>query len=311
MTDLLHDKTDDSTTSVECFGLHFPSEAARREHFLKLLQERLEDPSFRGQLGFPEGTNEAILEMSDPPYYTACPNPWLGDYSSHFGKPYNHAQEYEREPMAVNVSVGKSDPIYQAHAYHTKVPHLAIVPSILHFTEPGDLVLDGFAGSGMTGVAAQWCGAAPSPFRRQVELEWKKAGIGEPKWGGRRVILNDLSPAATFISGNQNLPFDAAEFGVAAQQLLKDVETEIGWMYETLHSDKLTRGRIEYTIWSEIFSCPECTTEINFVEEGFDEDRRSRAHFPALSAEWISTRKNWNEYSKLELIQPRATRGDE
>ena len=279
MTDLLHDETDDSTTSVECFGLHFPSEAARREHFLKLLQERLEDPSFRGQPGFPEGTNEAILEMSDPPYYTACPNPWLGDYSRHFGTPYNHAQEYEREPMAVNVSVGKSDPIYQAHAYHTKVPHLAIVPSILHFTEPGDLVLDGFAGSGMTGVAAQWCGAAPPSFRRQVELEWKKAGIGEPKWGGRRVILNDLSPAATFISGNQNLPFDAAEFGVAAQQLLKDVETEIGWMYETLHSDQLTRGRIEYTIWSEIFSCPECTAEINFVEEAFDEDQRVKSTF--------------------------------
>jgi DNA modification methylase len=37
------------------------------------------------------------------------------------------------------------------------VPHLAIVPSILHYTKPRDIVLDGFAGSGMSGVAAQWC----------------------------------------------------------------------------------------------------------------------------------------------------------
>ena len=29
---------------------------------------------------------------------------------------------------------------------------------ILHYTKPGDIVFDGFAGTGMTGVAAQLCG---------------------------------------------------------------------------------------------------------------------------------------------------------
>ena len=29
---------------------------------------------------------------------------------------------------------------------------------ILHYTEPGDMVFDGFCGTGMTGVAAQLCG---------------------------------------------------------------------------------------------------------------------------------------------------------
>ena len=29
---------------------------------------------------------------------------------------------------------------------------------ILHYTEPGDVVFDGFCGTGMTGVAAQLCG---------------------------------------------------------------------------------------------------------------------------------------------------------
>ena len=29
---------------------------------------------------------------------------------------------------------------------------------ILHYTDPGDIVFDGFCGTGMTGVAAQLCG---------------------------------------------------------------------------------------------------------------------------------------------------------
>ena len=52
------------------------------------------------------------------------------------------------------VQVRRSDPVYMAHAYLTKVPVTAIAPFIEAFTEPGDVVLDPFAGSGMTGVAA-------------------------------------------------------------------------------------------------------------------------------------------------------------
>ena len=120
--------------------------------------------------------------MSDPPYYTACPNPWLADFVEHYGKPYDPSQEYSREPMAIDVSVGKTDALYKAHGYHTKVPHLAIVPSILHFTEPGDIVLDGFAGSGMTGVAAQWCGTASS-----VLSSSDRDGVEAGRHGGSQV----------------------------------------------------------------------------------------------------------------------------
>lgn len=156
MNDLLHDQDGTVTQAVECLGLNFPSEQARREHFLTLLAEKLKDPTFRKIEGFPQGTDEAILAMSDPPYYTACPNPFLEDFVRHYGKPYDPSVKYSREPQTIDVSVGKTDPLYKAHSYHTKVPHLAIVPSILHYTEPGDIVLDGFGGSGMTGVAAQW-----------------------------------------------------------------------------------------------------------------------------------------------------------
>lgn len=282
MNDLLNQKSGTNQPGeVECLGMTFPTEEARRMHFLGLLAEMLKDPTFRKQEGFPQGADEAILAMSDPPYYTACPNPWLTDFVKHYGKAYDPSQEYAREPMAIDVSVGKTDPIYKAHSYHTKVPHLAIVPSILHFTEPGDIVLDGFAGSGMTGVAAQWCGTAPASYRHQVEMEWKKAGMSAPKWGARRAVLNDLSPAATFIGSNYNLPFDVDAFSRAGKQLLNEVEREIGWMYETLHKDGKTKGRIEYTVWSEVFTCPECSGEVNFLHEALDQrTKRVREVFP-------------------------------
>jgi DNA modification methylase len=266
---------------VECLGQTFPSDAARREHYLAILREKLKDPAFRKIEGFPIGTDEAILAMSDPPFYTACPNPFLEEFVRHYGKPYDPTVKYAREPQIIDVSVGKTDPLYKAHSYHTKVPHLAIVPSILHYTEPGDLVLDGFAGSGMTGVAAQWCGSAPATYRHELETEWKKQGKTAPKWGARRVILNDLSPAATFIAANYNLPFDVEAFAKAGKQLLKEVEQELGWMYETLHKDGKSKGRIEYTVWSQIYTCPDCAGEVNFVDEALDdESKRVKDSFP-------------------------------
>src|SRR5256885_9027881 len=78
-------------------------------------------------------------------------------------KPYDPVNDdYERAPFASDIKEGKNDPIYNAHSYHTKVPPRSIIPYILHYTKPGDLVLDPFCGSGMTGVAAQMCSQPPA-----------------------------------------------------------------------------------------------------------------------------------------------------
>ena len=266
---------------VECLGIRFDSEDARRSYFTQKLIEKLADPEFRKTPGFPKGSDDDIIRMSDPPWYTACPNPFLAEFVRVYGKPYDPHERYERDPFAVDTSVGKTDALYKAHGYHTKVPHLAIVPSILHYTEPGDIVLDGFAGSGMTGVAAQWCGSAPAEYRKQLEAEWSKQGLAKPKWGARRAVLNDLGPAASFISANYTLPFDLTAFFKAAQRILTEVEKELGWMYDTLHTDGKTKGRINFTVWSEVFTCPECAHEVNFVEEALDQTtKRVHDRFP-------------------------------
>lgn len=225
---------------------------------------------WKDEVGFPQGKIEDILNLSDPPWHTACPNPFLGEFVQAHGKPYDSGESYRRTPFAVDVKEGKTHAVYRAHGYHTKVPHLAIIPSLLHYTEPGDLVLDGFCGSGMTGVAAQWCGSAPESYRRELEANWTEQGLGKPKWGARRAILNDLSPLAGFIAANYTLPFDVDKFSEAGRKLLDDVDAELGWMYETLHTDERTKGRVEYTVWSEVFGCLNCGGELVFVREALD-----------------------------------------
>ena len=258
--------------TVECLGMRFDNEGERRAYFADRLRDKLADPEFRKTPGFPKGTDEDIVRMSDPPWYTACPNPFLADFVSAYGKPYDPSVPYDRDPFAVDTSVGKTDALYKAHGYHTKVPHLAIVPSILHYTEPGDVVLDGFCGSGMTGIAAQWCEFAPPEYRLQLESEWQQEGRKKPTWGARRAILNDLSPAATFISANYNQPFSLLEFEKSAKSILLKIESDFGWMYDTAHSDGKKSGKINFMVWSEVFSCPECASDIIFTDVALDDE---------------------------------------
>jgi len=265
---------------VECIGLHFKSDEARRVYFIEKLRAKLKDTEFRKIEGFPTGSDEDILRMSDPPYYTACPNPFMEDFIRCYGKPYDPTALYDRKPSAVDVSEGKTDPIYTAHGYHTKVPHKAIMRAILHYTEPGDLVLDGFSGSGMTGVAARLCGHPEPEFRKQLEDDWKASGEGARKWGLRRTILGDLAPAATFIAANYNLPFDVPAFHEKMRQALDELRVEAGWMYETAHKGD-RKGFINFTVWSEVFSCPECGGEVVFFDHAIDKDDDTvKAQFP-------------------------------
>src|SRR5207237_7720309 len=130
--------------------------------------------------------------------------PFVAEFIQHYSKPYDPNAPYSREPFSADVSEGKNDPIYNAHSYHTKVPHKAIMRYILHYTEPGDVVFDGFCGTGMAGVAAQLCGSPDPDFKAKVEAEWASAGHKKPEWGVRYAVLGDLSPGATFIAYNLN-----------------------------------------------------------------------------------------------------------
>ena len=144
------------------------------------------------------------------------------------------------------------------------------------------------------------------------------------KLGVRYAILNDLSPAATFIAYNYNTPVDVAAFEREAKRILEEVEDECGWMYATLaHGDpgsglstldegmiqevadrikqartadevreimaelttksskvgngRLAVGKINYTVWSDVFICPDCTQEVIFWDAAVDKET-SKVH---------------------------------
>jgi len=272
---------------VECLGMTFENDEKRREYFLGKLRDKLKDPEFRMIEGFPIGEDEDILSLSDPPYYTVCPNPFIVDFIEKFGKLYDsESGNYNREPFAADVREGKSDPIYNAHSYHTKVPHKAIMRYILHYTDPGDVIFDGFCGTGMTGVAAQMCGDKATVesldykvdsdgeiFRKELDENGTFVWVAFSKLGSRRAVLNDLSPAATFISYNYNTPVDSYVFANEAERILDEVKKECGWMYETIHTDGKTKGMINCVIWSDVFLCQECGGELIFWDEAVDMEK--------------------------------------
>ncbi|MGR7949269.1 DNA methyltransferase [Alcaligenes sp. RM2] len=289
---------------VECLGQTFPSDEVRREHYLKLLAEKLKDPEFRKIEGFPIGSDEDILALSDPPYYTACPNPFIENFIQHYGKSYDSSVPYLREPFFADVSEGKYDPLYKLHPYHTKVPHRAIMRYILQYTEPGDLVQDAFAGSGATGVAAQLCGNkavveslgykvdSNGVVYREEIVDGKESWLPFSKIGARKAILSDLSPVAGFISYIYNTPSDPISFQHDAQRILRATEDKYGWMFQTAHSptnDQIQLaveeinskdtpnlgkfcavGRVNYTVWSDVFTCPECAGDVVFWNTAVD-----------------------------------------
>jgi DNA modification methylase/rubredoxin len=276
-------KKDLKKEKVVCLGKEFPSDDERRNYFREELKKQL--PELKKIDGFPIGEDEDILNLSDPPYYTACPNPWLNDFIAEWekekkelerqGKRIPDSKFHVEEPYASDVSEGKNNPIYNAHSYHTKVPHPAIMRYILHYTQPGDIVFDGFAGTGMTGVAAQMCGNPDPELKHKIESEFKENGLEVPVWGERKAILGDLSPIASFIAYNYNTPVDVEEFEREAKRILEEVEKECGWMYETDHVDPksgkvLGKGRINYVVWSDVFLCSNCNEEIVFWDVAVD-----------------------------------------
>ena len=290
---------------VECLGMTFESDDARREHFTAILREKLKDPEFRKIEGFPIGEDEDILNLSDPPYYTACPNPFIEQFVEQYGTPYDPEEEYSREPYAADVSEGKNDPIYNAHSYHTKVPHKAIMRYILHYTKPGDLVFDGFCGTGMTGVAAQMCGdkatveslgyrvlADDTILAPEQDESDKTTWVAFSKLGERRVLLNDLSPAATHISYHYNKKINLVKFERNANKIIKEIELECGWMYETSHTDG-RKGKINYTIWSDVFLCRDCSGEVVFWDQALDiNEKKMKTSFSCPHCQAQLNKKN-------------------
>jgi DNA modification methylase len=123
------------------------------------------------------------------------------------------------------------------------VPYKAIQQFIEHFTQPGDIVFDGFAGTGMTGIAAQV--------------------------SGRRAVLCDLSPAATFLASNFCTLAKPEDFQKQANKLKKKVSSNLDPLYATGNALR------EFTIYSAVVECSNCQHQFDQWTASFDTKSRS------------------------------------
>lgn len=258
---------EETSKPVECLGMKFPNDEARREYFIEKLREKLKDPAFRKIDGFPIGEDDDILAMSDPPYYTACPNPFLEEFIVYHRGKKSQQKDYAREPFAIDITQGKSNAIYTAHTYHTKVPHEAIMRFLLHYTEPGDIVLDAFCGTGMTGVAAQLCDSPPMELKTTLQRELPHA-----KWGARIPLLLDLSPFATYIAHNYNSPIDLPRFQLEIGKQIAQAEADIGWAY-CYSEQRDTSEQVSLAIWSDVYICSNCGGDIVYWGNGIKRNK--------------------------------------
>lgn len=195
--------------------------------------------------GFPNGDVEDILELSNPPYYTAYPNPYIKDFIDWYGTPYDEdSDNYNIEPFIENESYGRTDSVYNIHFYHTKVPPQAIENYIDHYTTKNDIIIDFFAGSGMTGVAALRLSRYP--------------------------IIIDLSTLCGFIDFNNLKKIDLDKFNDFAYNIYNKVYSEYSSFYGVDGCDEIQRN---FTVWTSIHICPFCINEFKFYEA----DSRNRA----------------------------------
>lgn len=167
------------------------------------------------------GVVAALRQITDAHPFTAGTSPAVVPL------PRPEIQPLTRNSIPERVSAAKTSASYRAHSYHTKVPPEAILPFIQEFTQPGELVLDPFCGSGMTGVAALMA--------------------------GRSALLSDLSPAAVHIAKNYTTNCDPKEFREALQRVEKAIEPTVNWLYRPGGSNRI----VEYTTWSDLYACPD------------------------------------------------------
>lgn len=294
--DLFQKEEQHTNGPVTVLGKTFANNEERRAYFREELRKKL--PELKEIEGFPIGEDEDIINLSDPPYYTACPNPWINDFITEWEEEKKQLEKEGKrvpdfevtEPYAADVSEGKNNPIYNAHSYHTKVPHPAIMRYIMHYTQPGDVVFDGFAGTGMTGVAASMCANPDADIKAKIEKENPNV-----KWGKRNAICGDLSPVASIISYN----FNSVSFKVLEKDInsiISKVWDKVAWMYETIHNEA-EYGEIDNTIWSDVFLCQNCNSEIIYWNAVVDYENKT------LNSEVIECEVCGHISSKRNLVR--------
>ena len=160
----------------------------------------------------------------------------------------------------------RSGAFYNTFPYPTKISPEAIAVYIACVTNPGDMVLDSFSGSGSTGVAALLC---EHPTERMMEIA-NFFGV-TPTWGARNAILYEIGTYASFATRTLTNRLRGDEYTQIVNDFIAKAEKLIGKLYLATDPEG-KQGLIRYAIWTEVLACPECGTEIDYFTYGTSRD---------------------------------------
>jgi hypothetical protein len=112
---------------------------------------------------------------------------------------------------------------------------------------------------------------------------------------GRDVILNDLSPAAVHIARNYTTPCDPQTLNASYESLRAALEQLESSLYGTTCEDCGGHAVIEYSIFTDVFSCPDCSSELNLWHHGRGEDGRlvNQIRCPVCSGSYRKNQLRW------------------
>jgi 16S rRNA G966 N2-methylase RsmD len=154
----------------------------------------------------------------------------------------------------------RSGPVYNAFSYPTKIEPEAIALFVAAHTAPGDTVLDVFAGSGTTGIAARLCENPTSAMRRRAEE------LGLPvEWGPRHAVLYELGVIGSLLSRTMCDPPNPEAFQAAAARVVRDAAEQYSWMYDAGAADGRA-GALRHAIWSDVLACAHCGQQVTYWE---------------------------------------------
>lgn len=189
--------------------------------------------------------------MPDGYYSGDQPNPNLRRFVEEHATPYDpEADDYSVSAFNQPITTTKATAIYNMHTYSSKKPHDAIRTYIRHYTNPGDIVFDPFAGSGGTAIA--------------VIIE------------GRIPITLDRSPAAGYITAHSLRVFDCHDFQSAVIKLRSQIENRLAQRFSCSEP-----GLVKALAYSETFRCVKCLRSVRLSDAQKGASQRFRGRTKA------------------------------
>lgn len=153
--------------------------------------------------------------------------------------------------------------MYEMHMYRARKPHNVVAEYITRYTDPDDVVLDPFCGSGVAPIEA-------------IKHD-------------RRAIGIDLNPMATFVSRMTATPVDLDEYEAAFETVASRARSDILDLYATTCPTCGERRHANQIVWeggSSLeggrpttirYACPDCAAgQKRYAEKDPDDDDMAR-----------------------------------